>query len=208
MSGGPQKRDHTTQNVGLPVTRGAGDDKQRIFVAVPASDTVISAVACVQEKFKSSLPGLRLMNPAQLHVTLAFIGDSDEMQVELVRQVVAGIPADLGGSAVVGSVLPLPSAGRARVVALALRDEEGTLVRLFEHVMRGLEERGVMQRERRPFRPHLTLGRFRVPTPLLPKYECRETQYPVESVCLYRSELKPTGAVHSVVERRRLERAI
>jgi 2'-5' RNA ligase len=77
--------------------------------------------------------------------------------------------------------------------------------RLFEHVMTGLEHNGVMQRAKRPFRPHLTVARLRVPTALQPKSECCEAPYRIESVCLYRSELKREGAVYTVLERTRME---
>ena len=68
------------------------------------------------------------------------------------------MPAEMGGDAVIERFLLLPSAGRARVVALELRDGDRVFARLFEEVMGGLERAGVMQREKRPFRPHLTIA--------------------------------------------------
>ena len=186
---------------------GSGVDgvRQRLFVAVPLPEGLLPSV----QQAQASLPhisGLRILGREQLHVTLAFIGEVDEEKARAACAVVAAVPTDLGGEGVLDGFLLLPSPGRARVVTLAVRDEEGAFARLFEHVMSGLERNGVMQREKRPFRAHLTIARLRAPAALRPKYECEEAPYPLESVCLYRSELKREGARYTVLERTRLER--
>ncbi len=96
------------------------------------------------ERAQAALPtsrGLRLISPEQLHVTLAFIGQVGEAVAARAAEVVAGVPSDLGGEAEMGDYLLLPSPGRARVVALALADQDGVFGRLFERVMGGLERR-------------------------------------------------------------------
>jgi 2'-5' RNA ligase len=96
----------------------------------------------------------------------------------------------------------LPSTARARVVTLAVDDYEGVFVRLYEVVMNSLEVAGVMEREKRPFRPHLTVARMRTPGAVRPRFDVRPARFPVESVCLYRSELRREGAVYTVVAQR------
>jgi 2'-5' RNA ligase len=51
--------------------------------------------------------------------------------------------------------------------------------------------------EARAYRPHLTLGRWRdrVPRPTLPQVEPFTTR--IERLVVFRSDLKPTGAVHT-----------
>jgi len=116
------------------------------------------------------------------------------------------VPADMGGEAVIGGFLPLPSPSRARVVALELADEQGVFAGLFETVMGGLEAGGVMSREERPFRPHLTIARLRTPCAVRPRYESEQARFAVQSVCLYQSELRRERAVYTVVCRRTFER--
>ncbi len=86
-----------------------------------------------------------------------------------------------------------------RLVALGIADPDGVFDALFETVMSGLEEADVMQREKRPFRPHLTVARLRKPGAVQPRSETGRTWFAVESVCLYESRLSREGAVYSVL---------
>ena len=181
-------------------SEGAGEPGRRLFVAVPLPSEALGFVASAQ-RLLPALPGLRLMREDQLHVTLAFIGRVQEPKAAAAREVVESLPADVGGEGRMERFLFLPSPGRARVVALELSDGDQVFARLFEEVMGGLERAGVMQREKRPFRPHLTIARLRVAGPVQPRSECGQARYAVESVCLYESELKREGAVYTVRSR-------
>ncbi len=180
------------------VTNGAmGEAGRRLFVAVPLPPVLREFVVAAQSMLPS-MPGLRLMHEDQWHVTLAFIGEVGENKAEAARLVVESLPAGLGGEAVIERFLMLPSPRRARVVALELADRSRAFSRLFEAVMSGLEQAGVMEREKRPFRPHLTIARLRDPGEVQPRSECGAARYALESVCLYESQLRPQGALYTV----------
>ena len=89
-------------------------------------------------------PGLRVLRPDQLHVTLAFIGEVDQARAAAARALVDSLSPDMGGEGRITRFLLLPSAGRARVVSLEIDDGAGVFARLFEHVMGRLEAAGVM----------------------------------------------------------------
>lgn len=175
-----------------------------MFVAIPLPAGLLPFVERAQEALPP-IAGLRLLRADQLHVTLAFIGEVGEEKVRAAEAVVAGLPEDGGGEGILTGFLLLPSSRKARVVALTIEDGKGSFARLFEMVMSGLEAAGVMKREKRPFRPHLTVARLREPGPVVPKSECAQSRYPIESVCLYESELKRGGASYSVLCRRIME---
>jgi len=187
------------------MAEGTGDERQRLFVAVPLPGELEALVRRAQESL-AAVRELRVLKPEQLHVTLAFIGEVDAGKAAIARSVVESVPADMGGEAVIGGFLPLPSPSRARVVALELADEQGVFAGLFETVMGGLEAGGVMKREKRPFRPHLTIARLRTPCAVRPRYESEQARFAVQSVCLYQSELRRERAVYTVVCRRTFER--
>jgi len=180
--------------------RAVTEGSQRLFVAVPLPRGLLGFVSGCQDLLPK-LPGLRLMNEQQFHVTLAFIGEVGTEATAAARGVVGAVPGDLGGVGRIERFLFIPSARKARVVALDISDDAGTFARLFEVVMGGLESTGVMRREKRPFRPHLTIARLRYPGPVQPRSESGQAQFAVESVCLYKSELKRGGAVYTVLER-------
>ncbi len=62
------------------------------------------------------------------------------------------------------------------------------------------------EREERPFRAHLTLGRWRdrAPRPELPPADLGET--PLDTLVLFRSDLRPDGAVYTAIARMALGR--
>lgn len=184
--------------------QGGRGERQRLFVAVPLPADPCDVVRRAQEAL-AFVHGLRLLPPEQWHMTLAFIGEVDAGKAAMARSVVAGLPPHLGGEALLGGFLMLPSPSRARVVTLELADRQGVFSALFEAVMGGLEAGGVMQREKRPFRPHLTIARLRTPGPVRPRYESEPARFAVESVCLFESELRREGAVYTVVSRRTFE---
>lgn len=177
------------------------DGRQRLFVAVPLPDGLEGLVRHAQEALSQD-HALRLTGPEQWHVTLAFIGEVGAAKAEAAKRVIDELPAEMGGEATIERFLMLPSASRARVVALELGDGEGAFGRLFEAVADGLEKGAVMERETRRFRPHLTIARLRVPTRVRPRYESGRAGFAIQSVCLYRSELGRERAVYTVVCRK------
>ena len=178
--------------------------KRRLFVAVPLPDRLFGFVSHAQGLLPR-LPGLRLMRPDQLHLTLAFIGAVGERKAAAARAVVESVPTGMGGEGTIERFLLLPAPKRARVVALDVRDADGAFTALFERVMSGLEGQRVMEREKRPFHPHLTIARLRNPGPVQPRSESGEAPFAIESVCLYESELKREGAVYTVLARTIME---
>lgn len=183
--------------------RPARPDFERLFVGVPLPPAATALVRAAQEALPADL-GLKMVRPEQTHVTLAFIGEASMQAREAARAVVGGLPLTSGGLTTLGGYLYLPSARRPRVVALGVDDTDAVFSELFEWVMAGLERARVMRREKRPFKPHVTIARLRTPVDVRPKSECGRVEFPVESVRLYRSELRREGAVYTIVEERAL----
>jgi 2'-5' RNA ligase len=100
-----------------------------------------------------------------------------------------------------------PDLKRPRVLWAGLVGDVGPLGALFTVLDRELERVG-FPREPREFHPHLTLGRLKEPKMLgalhkaWPKVEARAFgSFVAEALVLYRSELKPGGAVYTLIER-------
>ncbi len=181
-------------------------DTRRLFVAVPLPEELWPFVLQAQALLAGA-GGIRLLEPGHMHVTLAFIGTADAESTEAARAVIRTIPVESAGEAWVDGFLFMPSPKRARVVALRLVDEMKVFETLFESVMGRLEQSKVMQREKRPFRAHVTVARLRRPGPLQPTSDCGRAPFRVESVCLYESQLLRAGARYTIIERAGLSAA-
>lgn len=172
----------------------------RAFVAVdfPPGE----ALRRLLQGLRATPARLRVVPPENLHITLKFLGDTEEAQVsELVAELhraAEGLPpftVTLQGTGT------FPRRGAPRVVWVGLGGGD-PLMALAGRVETRLEALG-FPRDRRQFSPHLTVARVKGAEhrgELLALLESfRETafgQHRVEAVRLKRSELRPTGAVY------------
>ena len=99
-----------------------------------------------------------------------------------------------------------PSLRSPRVVWVGLDDQGGRLVTLQNQIEKEMSKLG-FEEEKRAFSPHLTLGRIRSPRGkeelvkyLLDERERVFGEINIDRVILFKSELKPTGAVYSVLK--------
>jgi RNA 2',3'-cyclic 3'-phosphodiesterase len=167
----------------------------RLFVAVPLPDSTRAGLA----KWGRSCgpqPGLRWTPAEQLHITLQFLGEVADDRVSRVVDVLDGIAVP--AFKVVFERLEV--LGRAGVLAVAAKPTaESTL--LAGEVRTRLAS-FAEDPEKREFRLHATVARARrgssVPKlrtfPPLPALE-----FTAHCFRLYRSELRPQGAVHTVI---------
>jgi 2'-5' RNA ligase len=176
----------------------------RLFVAVdvPAQDRL--ALAAWAREAVADDAGLRLVDPDFIHLTMAFLGHRPLDEVEPLAALVAGL-------APAAEAIDLRTAGglwlsprRPHVLTVAVEDVAGALGRLHERLWDALEEGFDVVRERRRFRPHLTVARVRrgwpAPSRALPPSP--ERPLPAEALTLYRSHLGGGGpARYEPVER-------
>lgn len=97
-------------------------------------------------------------NPAQLHFTLAFLGDQDEAALDRARAAAAAVsrePFDLH----IKGAGAFPSLSRPRVVWLGLHTGAEEMTEVARVLREQLLRNGVSFDEK-PFRPHLTVARL------------------------------------------------
>jgi 2'-5' RNA ligase len=151
---------------------------------------------------------VRWVDPAQLHLTLQFLGQVPDAQAaEIGAQLVpvaARHPAIELAAAGLGA---FPTLRRARVVWAGLTGGVAELAALAREVGTALEPLGFVP-EARPFRAHVTLGRVRSPHGLGRLSRALERggaaefgAWTVHDVVLYQSRLRPTGAVYEAIAR-------
>lgn len=142
-------------------------------------------------------------------MTLKFLGDQPADRLESIRQLlsawaVGAAPLDLR----IAGAGAFPDTTRPRVVWVGVHEASGRLPGWVERLEALLEPLGV-RREGRPYQPHLTLAR--VKERLTPAGLQRLQQeldsldgktiadLHVDEVILFRSELRPEGAVYSAL---------
>jgi 2'-5' RNA ligase len=138
----------------------------RLFVALEIGATALDRVADEQARLAETIRGssLRWTTRDQLHITLVFIGEVSEDRaaqlVEIMRAPISQPPFrfELGG---VGA---FPPRGAPRALWIGVKSGAEQVIQLQSLIAGRLEDVGV-EREGRPFSPHLTLARWRESRP-------------------------------------------
>lgn len=183
-------------------------ERLRLFAAVSLPGRHLEWLERKTRELKESWPSARWAATANQHVTLKFLGSTPADRLEAVRNacgLVAGShrPATLRLSAL-GA---FPSSTLVRVLWVGLDDPQSRLASVAADLDEALVPLGYAVEER-PFRAHLTLGRWREPvrmTESFPDLDTSELEpFDVESFELLRSRLSPKGAKYEVLESFRL----
>jgi 2'-5' RNA ligase len=174
---------------------------QRLFVALWPPPAVVAATQSALARLTTQTTAIRWVAPAQLHLTLRFLGETPPARA-------TALAAGLAGLASQHPCFPLQTAGLGvfplgrrppRILWLGLSGNLPALTALVEQVERLAVTLG-WPPTTSPFVPHLTLGRHRdrPAEPLLPALLDRllpppMTDWPVTTIDLVVSRPTPAG---------------
>ena len=135
----------------------------RTFIALELDESLQRFLENVMRRLAAQLPGVRWVDPAGIHLTLAFLGELSDEQLLAAKQA-AGTAAQqippfefrLKEPGIFGSQR------QPRVIWMGIEETSGNLFRLHGVLNRELELRG-FEVDSRPFSPHLTLARIKQP---------------------------------------------
>src|SRR5712692_1367914 len=131
----------------------------RAFVALEISNPALDSLVGFEEELRATGADIKLVERQNLHFTVKFLSEISESQaVEVGSRLgnlrLKGVEVEVRGA----GAFPNPS--RARVVwAGVSRDHEALVAPVAQQVIDSLE--GLGERDERPFRTHVTLGRVR-----------------------------------------------
>lgn len=178
---------------------------KRIFIAVKVEpgETLLKLIS----SFKSALNGenINWTNPDNIHITIAFPGDTEEAEIRIIRNILeercegfGKFELSMRGTGVFKSI------NDPRIIWAGIESTE-QFTNLYGLIKGELKTAGIMM-EDRPFKPHLTLGRIKhvkqvaYLKELIEKYRDYEIQkIPVNEVILFESMLLQTGPVYKQI---------
>jgi 2'-5' RNA ligase len=170
----------------------------RLFVGIPLPDDIRSELAalCV------GLPGARWIDAEMMHLTLRFIGEVDGGAADDVHDALTRVSAP-GFRLALAGIDCFATSGKVHTLWAGVA-KEPLLVHLRDKVERALV-RADIEPERRKFKPHVTLARFRSGAPdRLGGYFQRHSRltsepFAVDRFALFRSHLGSEGAHYEIL---------
>jgi 2'-5' RNA ligase len=168
----------------------------RAFIALTIDAPMQTRVAETVAGLKAKVPDVRWVSTDAYHLTLRFLGSSSPEVLARLEPVLRGAAERCPPStAPVAGLGMFPERGSPRVLWLGAEVPRAVL-----ELQAACEAAAVASRfpaEGRPFRSHLTLGRWRerAPRPTLPPVDLGTTA--LDALVLFRSSTRPQGAVYT-----------
>jgi RNA 2',3'-cyclic 3'-phosphodiesterase len=180
----------------------------RAFIAIDLPPDVSRQLDQVSKQLKEHLQNvpIRWASAENIHLTIKFLGEVSLANLTMLKEV---LEAEVNGhrpfEVSVGGLGAFPNLRMPRVVWIGI--EAPSDLASLQRGVEGAMSRIGYAREDRPFSPHLTLGRVsrnassRESHIIGEVLEATKIGYlgliPVSKVCLYRSDLKPSGATYT-----------
>lgn len=167
----------------------------RLFIAIDLPDEHKKALATL----RSDIDGARWVPADQIHLTLAFLGEVNENKAKLLVEKLKLIRADTFSLALAGTGC-FPNRRHPKVLWVGI-EPEPALNMLALKIKSSVQSCGIPL-EDRPFSPHLTLARLKIPAarPLDEffdkKLEQHLSAFAVSKFILFQSRLSKEGALH------------
>ena len=152
--------------------------KYRAFLAIYPSSGVIKLLGKVIQELKKSSPPVRWVDKQNLHLTLKFFGMQSDERIYEIEQLLEESLQDAKLFSLKLNGISLFPEDRPRILSVSL-DPSPELVALKRKIDTTLDQLPFVQRDRRSFLTHITLGRITSPLAEDKKRQLLET--PVEA---------------------------
>ena len=176
----------------------------RSFIAIELPPDIKARIEDIQNGLKASAADVRWVRSEGMHLTLKFLGGIQEEMIPQIAGVLKECSAETGTfNLTVRSLGAFPNENNPKVIWIGVEDESGRLQTVQQAIEKGLEPVG-FKSEKRAFTPHLTLGRLKTPQgkraviqQIEASRQCDCGIFTVKEICLFQSDLKPSGAVYT-----------
>lgn len=185
----------------------------RTFIALEMNEALQRHLSGVIRQVAQALPTIRWVDPAGIHLTLAFLGELDDEQlVEAEQATEVAAQQSHSFSYRLTHLGVFGSQRSPRVIWMGIDEPTGALIQLHRSLQQALLARG-FEVDSRPFSPHLTLARVKSPLSI-PEHQqiqrllAKEQEkrfvsppYMARSLHVVKSELSRAGARYTVLRK-------
>lgn len=178
---------------------------RRLFIALALPEAVRAELALTRDQLASRRDRVNWVRTEQLHLTLRFLGETDECLLPDLESLLDELAARRGELALrLGAPGLFGSAAAPRVLWVGLEGDVDGLGALARELERGLRRLGLPAAEQ-AFKAHVTLGRVKACRPDLAAAHLAHPPLPTafrgRELRLLECRLRPEGPEHHVLTR-------
>jgi len=181
--------------------------KIRTFIALELPQELKKALADLQAELRSRTDCVRWVKPEHIHLTLKFLGPTEEGLVEPVARILSNLAQGVTPFRTqIAGLGAFPNSRNPKVIWVGMPGDQGNLLQFQEQLEDALAHVG-FAKEKRSFSPHLTLGRVkegkgkRELEQLIETYQSKDLgKFAADTIFFFRSDLHPTGPVYSALK--------
>lgn len=177
----------------------------RCFIAIELPEEIRKALAEAQRELKIFGADIRWVRPENIHLTLKFLGDTQEEDIESISREISEICSGFSSFSMELAGLGIFPGTRQPKVLWAGLNGSKEIIELQKDIDSTMAHFG-FKPEKRIFSPHLTLGRFRSPKnkdALLRAIASENVKkhglFEVKTVALIKSSLTNSGSVYTKI---------
>ena len=182
----------------------------RVFLALELPDIIKEHLSMATKTMSQRVSGVKWVKAGGLHVTLKFFGEIEEKKVQEIEEALQGINKKHVAMPVqLEEINAFPDLMRPRVIVVTFQEGVDNVRAIFHDIENRLLAVDI-QKERRGFTPHITIGRVKdaAPLPIRDIIPLEERRFLLDNLVLYQSTLTREGALYAPLKEIKLERNI
>jgi RNA 2',3'-cyclic 3'-phosphodiesterase len=187
--------------------------RMRTFLALDPGKALHDRILTLQDQLAECGADVKWVEPANLHMTLLFLGEVEDRDLAGICRATAEVAAQLiPFTLTLAGVGCFPNLRRPRVLWVGVGEGREAVCAMHAALESPLLELGCYRREARPFTPHLTLGRVNseagndaLVEALRENAAWHGGETTIHEILVMSSELLRTGPLYTVLGRARLQ---
>ena len=178
----------------------------RAFIALELPQETQDTLKQLQDVLRGSMPDVRWTKAGNIHLTLKFLGDTQVSRIDAISEALKDAACQFQPFTMnLTGIGAFPNARKPRIVWVGIEQGADRLIQIAKQIETPMKRLG-FPREKRPFRPHLTIGRIRhlehpaIMTEALDTSEVGELgKFTVQHISFIKSQLDPAGSIYTTL---------
>lgn len=182
----------------------------RTFIAIELPKEIRENLTQLQERLKALSLDVKWVSQENIHLTLKFIGESDEKKVDRTKEILEEVAREnTCFTATLSSICVFPDVKFPRIIWVGIGQGDEKIKAIVKNLEDKIAKLGI-PKEERPFLSHITIGRIKSPKNkdrLIQEIENLGQEFinstfsfAVNKITLFKSTLKPQGPIYEILK--------